>query len=117
MKIFNKVAICLGVGILLSACSRTYDRLPEKELKRETGILSVDLKDVNDVSVLESADIDSETGTVTLIPKVLCRLARGRPFSACQRQHYGLLQTCPVYCHFGKPWHDACLDNKGLDQE
>ena len=69
MKIFNKVAICLGVGILLSACSRTYDRLPEKELKRETGILSVDLKDVNDVSVLESADIDSETGTVTLIPK------------------------------------------------
>ena len=69
MKIFNKIAICFGVGILLSACSRTYDRLPEKELKRETGILSVDLKDVNDVSVLESADIDSETGTVTLIPK------------------------------------------------
>lgn len=72
MKILNKVAIFLCTGfvlISLYSCSRTDGRFSGEEFKRETGILSVSLKDVSDVNVLESADIDAENGIVTIIPK------------------------------------------------
>ena len=71
MKTLNKITIFLCTGFVLMclySCSRTGEETTE-DLKREAGIISVDLKDVNDVSVLESADINAESGIVTLIPK------------------------------------------------
>lgn len=71
MKTLNTFAISLCIGFALlftNSCSKKDNQL-SKDLNREARILSVDLKDVNDISVMTSADINAESGTVTIIPK------------------------------------------------
>ncbi|MDD4590588.1 MAG: family 16 glycosylhydrolase [Parabacteroides sp.] len=63
------ILIISTLFLTLVSCSETGDQLPSNAGNKETLITSVDLKDINDISVLLSSEIDTVNNTVTLIPK------------------------------------------------
>ncbi len=63
------ILIISTIFLVLVSCSETGDPLPSNAGNKEALITSVDLKDINDISVVLSSEIDTVNNVVTLIPK------------------------------------------------
>ena len=63
------ILIISTIFLVLVSCSETGDPLPSNTGNKEALITSVDLKDINDISVVLSSEIDTVNNVVTLIPK------------------------------------------------